>query len=142
MKPKLPEIVYKYRSWKNEFHKAVLLKNQVFLSPPSDFNDPFDCRVTKNHHLLDTPERIENYIKKGIDENSEYLISQGRNIEFERHDLRERLQNLNQYQKEFEALDIEYTDKYLGVLSLSARWNSILMWSHYGDFHKGYCCRV
>ncbi|RIV73194.1 DUF2971 domain-containing protein [Flagellimonas aequoris] len=139
MKPKLPEIVYKYRSWTNDYHKDVLLKRQVFLSPPSDFNDPFDCRVTKNHHLLNTPERIEEYIEKGIKGNLGYLISQGRDIEFERNHLRERLQNLDQYQKEFEALDIEYTDKYLGVLSLSERWNSILMWSHYGDFHKGYC---
>lgn len=139
MKPKLPEIVYKYRNWTNEFHKAVLLMNQVFLSPPSDFNDPFDCRVTKNHHLLNTPEKIEKYLEKGIKGNLEYLISEGRDIEFERKHLRERLKNLDQYQKEFEAIDIEYTDKYLGVLSLSGIWNSILMWSHYGDFHKGYC---
>lgn len=139
MEPKLPEIVYKYRNWTNDFNKAVLLKREVFLSPPSDFNDPFDCRVTKNHHLLNTNERIEKYIEKGIKGNLEYLKSQNRNIEFEENHLRERLKNLDEYQKHFEAIDIEYTDKYLGVLSLSERWNSILMWSHYGDFHKGYC---
>lgn len=27
----------------------------------------------------------------------------------------------------------------LGVLSLSARWDSILMWSHYSDCHRGLC---
>ena len=26
-----------------------------------------------------------------------------------------------------------------GVLSLSARWNSPLMWSHYADQHRGFC---
>ena len=26
-----------------------------------------------------------------------------------------------------------------GILSMSSRWNSILMWSHYAEFHKGYC---
>src|SRR3954471_5525958 len=26
-----------------------------------------------------------------------------------------------------------------GVLSLSERWNSVLMWSHYADNHRGVC---
>jgi len=49
------------------------------------------------------------------------------------------LKDLSKYQQEFENINNEFTDKYLGVLSMSTRWNSILMWSHYGDFHKGYC---
>lgn len=135
----LPEIIYKYRNWTSDFHKKVLTKNQLFLAAPSDFNDPFDCRITKNHHLLNTPEKIELYINKGINENLAFLIADRRNIEFEKRQLRDRLKDLDQYQKEFEEINNANTDRYLGVLSLSSRWDSILMWSHYGDFHRGYC---
>lgn len=139
MKPELPEIIYKYRNWNNKYHKRALINNELYLSAPSDFNDPFDCRITKNHHSLNSKEKIEKYIEKGISDNLEYLKAKGRDIESEKQQLRTRLQNLDEYQKEHEEINTEYTDRYLGVLSLSRRWNSILMWSHYGDFHKGYC---
>ncbi len=135
----LPEIIYKYRNWTSEFHKKALTHNQLFLSAPSGFNDPFDCRISKNHHLLDTPKKIEAYINNGMNEHFAYLVANKRDIELEKNQLRERLKDLDQYQKEFEEINDTNTDKYLGVLSLSGRWNSILMWSHYGDFHKGYC---
>lgn len=125
----LPKTIYKYRNWTSDFHKKVLTLNQLYLSSPSDFNDPFDCRIAKNHYLLDTPEKIEKYIK-GINDHIEFLNKAGRDIENEKKLLRERLNNLDQYQKEFEIIYNENTDRYLGVLSMSGRWNSILMWSH------------
>lgn len=33
----------------------------------------------------------------------------------------------------------EYIKNQVGILSLSTCNNSILMWSHYADFHKGFC---
>jgi len=58
-----PEIVYKYRDWKNHFHKRLLLNNEIYLSSPKDFNDPFDCRITENYNLF-TPEEEEKYINE------------------------------------------------------------------------------
>src|SRR5258706_15682633 len=40
-----PDVVYKYRDWKNDFHKRVLLNHELFLSSPKNFNDPFDCKI-------------------------------------------------------------------------------------------------
>ena len=139
MKAELPKIIYKYRNWTSKHHKSALISNELYLSAPSDFNDPFDCKITKNHHSLDSQEKVEEYIEKGISENLELLKAEGRDIETEKKQLRKRLQNLDEYQKEHEEVNTEYIDKYLGVLSLAGSWNSILMWSHYGDFHKGYC---
>lgn len=62
MKSKI-EIVYKYRDWKNDFHKRVLLNNELYLSTPKDFNDPFDCRITENYNLF-TPEEEDKYINE------------------------------------------------------------------------------
>ncbi|SNR33977.1 DUF2971 domain-containing protein [Lutibacter flavus] len=134
-----PDIIYKYRSWNNDFHKNILLNNEVFMSPPNDFNDPFDCRIPKNHYLIDTPEKIDQFINDGIEKHREWLIASGKNIDFEKKQLKERLQDIETYQKEHEDLEYAEMDKHYGILSLSARWNSILMWSHYGDFHKGFC---
>ena len=91
-----PEIVYKYRDWKTDLHKRLLLNNEIYLSSPKDFNDPFDCRITENYNLF-TPEEEEKYINellvsgfpkteaKGLDFNSvikrvENLISNKRNF--------------------------------------------------------------
>lgn len=139
MTRQLPEIIYKYRNWTDKYHKRALTNTELYLSAPSDFNDPFDYKITKNHHSLNSPERIEKYIEKGINDNLEYLRAEKRGIEGEKIQLRKRFQNLDQYQREHEEINNENTDKYLGVLSLSGRWDSILMWSHYGDFHRGYC---
>lgn len=134
-----PKIIYKYRSWNNEFHRNILLKNEVYMSPPKNFNDPFDCRIPKNHYLIDTPEKINRYVNDVIENRRDKLIYNGKNIKCEKKRLRKRLQDIDTYQKEYEELEFTETDNNYGVLSLSGRWNSILMWSHYGDFHKGFC---
>ncbi|RVT76442.1 DUF2971 domain-containing protein [Flavobacterium sufflavum] len=139
MKPEnYPEIIYKYRCWSNQYHQNILHKNQVYLSAPKHFNDPFDFRISKNYLLLDSQEKIKKFVDDGLKEHKEWLIHNGKNIDYERALLMERLQNLEQYQTEYEVLENEETDKSQGVLSLSAKWDSILMWSHYGDFHKGF----
>ena len=61
-KEEYPNIIYKYRNWTDKHNKNVFLKNQLFLSSPKTFNDPFDCRIPENFYLLDTQEKIENYV--------------------------------------------------------------------------------
>lgn len=140
MKPEnYPDIIYKYRSWNKKFHKDILLKNEVYMSSPNDFNDPFDWRIPKNHFLIDTPEKIKKYVNDGIEKHRHWLVANGKDIDFEKKQLKERLQDIETYQKKHEELEYSEMDKHFGVLSLSGRWNSILMWSHYGDFHKGFC---
>ena len=140
MKPEnYPDIIYKYRSWNKEFHRNILLKNEVYMSSPNDFNDPFDCRIPKNHFLIDTPEKIEKYVNDGIEKHRDWLVAEGKDIDFEKKQLKKRLKDIETYHKEHEDLEYSKMDKHFGVLSLSGRWNSILMWSHYGCFHKGFC---
>ena len=139
MKPNnYPDIIYKYRCWSNKHHKNILVKGEVYLSAPKYFNDPFDFRISKNHLLLDSQEKIDKYVDDGIKKHKKWLLAEGRDLEQERNKHLKRLENLEKYQKEHEEIEAEATDKHYGVLSLSAKWNSILMWSHYGDFHKGF----
>lgn len=41
---KAPQIVYKYRSWKDPNHKNLLLKNMLWFSHPFDLNNDLDVR--------------------------------------------------------------------------------------------------
>jgi hypothetical protein len=136
----LPKIVYKYRNWVNQKHKDLLINNEIFLSGPQSFNDPFDCRIPTNFYLLDSEDKIKRFVDNKTIEHFEVLNREGRNIEEEIRKLEKRLtEDLSGFQKESENILYNTQDKNYGILSLSKRWDSILMWSHYSDCHKGYC---
>lgn len=134
-----PKIIYKYRSWSNKYHKDILLKNQVYLSSPIEFNDPFDCKIPKNFLLINTLEKVEKYVNDVFERQRDFFITRGLNIENEKIEYTKTLQNIQKFQKEREELEFPMIDNHYGVLCMSAKWNSILMWSHYGDYHKGFC---
>lgn len=134
-----PEIIYKYRSWNNKFHKRILTEGEVYMSSPQHFNDPFDFGIVKNFLTLDTQEKIEKFVDEGSVRLRSFLIRRGIDIAKDREFQIKRLQNdLSGYQKEYEKLNAEGINRNYGVLSLSGRWDSILMWSHYANFHKGF----
>lgn len=39
-----PPILYKYRSWNDEYNKRFITEKEVFLSSPKQFEDEFDCK--------------------------------------------------------------------------------------------------
>ncbi|WP_066632771.1 DUF2971 domain-containing protein [Labilibacter marinus] len=130
-------IVYKYRDWNNVSHRNLLIYNEIYLASPKDFNDPFDCRIYPNFLNLTDTER-EDYlsrlevIAKKSNESKKALIGL--------KDLKEALVNDPQlHQDRYVKKFIEEQDKYYGILSLSLRWNSILLWSHYANCHRGFC---
>ena len=138
IKRPMPDTVYKYRCWKESFHKNILLYNELFMASPKDFNDPFDCRIPPNFVGLSKREQ-EEYIND--------LIKSQKHVHGENHPLfieaianiRNEAKNPEKFQKRIEEKVFVSQDKYYGILSLSCRWNSILMWSIYGDNHKGFC---
>lgn len=134
-----PSIVYKYRSWTNEYHRKVLENNELYLSPPNSFNDPFDCKISKNYSLLDTGQKKDEYIRGIVLMNMNEILRRGLTPEGQHQVMRDRLENLEEYQRESDISAFKLHDEKFGVLSLSEVWNNILMWSHYGDFHKGIC---
>lgn len=129
MYKRMPRIFYKYRAF-NERSLEMLKNNEIYFSNPLDFNDPFDCFAQELMHenfrndlaqllISNMPEWISREQKeqfiKNLYENSEFINSA--------HEIANEIENL----------------KTLDVLSLSARKDSILMWSHYADSHQGFC---
>lgn len=135
-----PKTLYKYRSWSNNYHRKILTDNELYLASPSDFNDPFDCRIPNNYGLLDNDEKIIEYVEGVIRRQYNAIVTRGYNPEDEKNRMINDLKsNLEGVQSRDNAFVFSMQDKHFGVLSLSARYDSILMWSHYGDFHKGFC---
>jgi hypothetical protein len=114
-------------------------------SPPSALNDPYECRPGITEEL----EKLAyKYLESELSKPPEYLSTLSRNerrVEkrlYEKN-LRKKLSALkndpeiiNNY---FYTQVINNLDKNLGILSLSKRWDSGLMWSHYTQAHEGFC---
>lgn len=156
-----PSSLYRYRSFDDNGYSLELLKtDEMYLSRPDEFNDPFDCALKMA--TIDLP---EDYIKKIIVpytfnklkqnygcSNKEYgKLMRSKNVI---HDLaklvvKTTISNISlelreeiikdeeeNFYKGF--LDPEFKDK-IHVACFSETNKGILMWSHYANDHKGFC---
>jgi|JI6StandDraft_1071083.scaffolds.fasta_scaffold460893_1 hypothetical protein len=125
MKTESSNILYKYRDWTNENHKKIVTNQELYIASPNDFDDTSDCRITYDFDLLDTDDKIRQYVNKfkGI----EALI-------FE--DIKN---NRAQVQKDWNKNIYKLQDKNYGVVSLCEIWGSIPMWEEYAIKHTGFC---
>lgn len=133
-------IIYKYRTWSDPFHKLTLLRNELYYASPSQINDPFDFKITIDLSMLDSSEKREKYINKLLRDAAPILKERKINPVLKKRELMIRLTSETQkMQEEFDSTKHEWTDKRYGIISFSERWDSILMWSHYSENHKGFC---
>ena len=133
------EYLYKYRSLdgKNkEYVKRTFLNNEVYLSVPDDFNDPFEARpqysfkastLAKEKYFKGVAQRnfpdkcadkkkLKQFIKNGFARTSKI-----------RDDL------INGFTKELTTQ--------AGIYSMTEDHKNLLMWSHYANSHKGICLK-
>jgi hypothetical protein len=132
---KNPVYLYKYRGISDRSLR-MLKEGKYFFASAYSFNDPLDCSIDPIYELPPTEKIIENQAKvlqnnDGISF-QEALQKSQRIREVPRSELEKLLQRLQSTIKKM------LRDDY-GVLSLSAKNDSILMWSHYADYHKGFC---
>lgn len=134
MSKQLPEILYKYRNF-DARSISMLANNQIYFASPLDFNDPFDC--VAHEHIFETlnPQSLELLARLHPQVSPENIT----------HENTQRLIEAIQQHPEIQEIIAEQKDalpKFLnetGVLCLSACNDSILMWSHYANYHKGFC---
>ena len=127
--------LYKYRCV-SELSLKMLKEGKYYFAPAPSFNDPLDCAVEPIYELPPIDKIIEYQAKvlqdnEGTDfqealQKSQILESlpQTELVNF-LHRIRDSIQNM--WRSEY------------GILSLSAKNDNILMWSHYADYHKGFC---
>ena len=118
----IPDLLYKYRSLQDNYTLRNIKNHLLYFSHPNIFNDPYDC----NPQILDTEYRISHQTKLYIHDGASMIpaecISGSLNISY---DLQKRIsqQILNRY----------------SICCFSSISDSILMWSHYADYHRGIC---
>ncbi|PSB77101.1 hypothetical protein C5F61_13205 [Photobacterium damselae subsp. damselae] len=122
-------------------------------SPPSALNDPYEC-IPKlpdelEHIVLDTIFEIcetgsANYERS--DELKYSILNAVTEICKTGIDIKATKQRVAMYKEDISKLVDDFNSEILkgmneniGILSLSKRWNSSLMWSHYALSHQGIC---
>ncbi len=123
------KFIYKYMPI-NEFTLKALINNELFFGIPKEFNDPLDCKFSLR---LDPPPTFESaksfYAKENL---SEEIIA--KKMEVFKYDK-------TQIQNDIEDNYIEHLRKGFCISCFSEKYDSILMWSHYADKHKGICVK-
>jgi len=131
-----PPIVYKYRTWnKNVYHDSVLLKNHIYMSAPTDFEDKFDCKNPIRWDLL-TPDETKIWLEKKIRETHPKFNDKAIAGLVEHYYLRNGFQD-KAYMSKMHAQEWDSYNRLAGVLSLSINPLSLDLWKKYGDNHAG-----
>lgn len=135
MVKKYPTLLYKYRVWKNDYHKRILTGNEIFFASSKHFNDPFDCSIPIRYDALsrhDKIEIVENRLKrnfpnldpKNLWQLTKLAVNEGFNPESQ--------EDIYDFQR-------KSIEENFGIFSLTEDHKNIVMWSHYADFHRGFC---
>lgn len=109
------------------------------MASPKDFNDPFDCRIPYNFRMILEAGDVNEYCLELTRKHFPHLADTSQEFQQLLQEAIGRFDNVEELQESFTQDDFSKSDKHAGILSLSRRWDSILMWSHYGDYHRGFC---
>ncbi|MFM5335970.1 DUF2971 domain-containing protein [Aeromonas enteropelogenes] len=153
----IPKILYKYRTV-NEYSINNLLDNTIWLSDPKNFNDPYDCSF---HYNIDLESDITDSVLSIAQENGSLgqlteeqiqSISKSndpmvRLLELRYPDkpdfCRAYREAIHSVMKDREKSLVRKTSEgfkqAFKICCFSENPKSILMWSHYADYHTGFC---
>lgn len=121
---KLPPVLYRYRAFDQHTASSIADGVQMF-SNPFAFNDPFDCQIADTGEYT-YKELLTFFTSRGIPR--QLAISAADRVQSE---------GKEGLAKSY-ALGRQSLMEGTGLLCLSERPDSILMWSHYANCHKGY----
>jgi len=129
----IPKYLYKYRSLhtkKDREHTLrILSHNEIYFTKCKEFNDPFDCNLHISVHGDCNTHKVK-LRQLNPDLSDEELISQTLK------DLQPK--NIKKCELRINN-EIRRINKNIGIFSMSAKRDNLLMWSHYANFHKGIC---
>ena len=117
----VPDKLYKYSKFENKYFESNLDKGLIYMARPNEFNDPFDS----SPHI-DVKKYWNNTVRG-------HLLKQfDLDIDLEKDCSEETLQRVR-----CEIKKLTHSD--MRVSCFTEKSDSLLMWAHYGDSHKGYC---
>jgi len=115
--------------------------NELFLTSPDLFNDPYDCRITKSYDLLKTLEEKLDFINYYRQKYADELRNEGIDVETEMDRILHLLNTPSDLKRFQNEKDEEYyllQNSHYGIVSFCINWRNFILWSYYSDSHKGY----
>lgn len=118
---------------------SILTSGKIWYSKPAKFNDPFDCgldlsettKIEEKIQILRVRMQREGWSDEKITKQLQHSFTpDGELNEIAAENLRKM------------TGDIHHNRDNIGILSLSAVCNSVLMWSHYSAKHRGMCIEL
>ncbi len=161
--PNTPTRLYKYRAFSNRL-LDMLVEDELYYANPSDFNDPLDSRPTLAADL-DVHE-LEHLLSRLVTQRTKAEMTAAANAikyrgprtldHIARHSRNKAAQLVSQVEYSagnpiYDVMDPhrfllrQYLEEELlrrydrGIVSFGSRATCPLMWSHYGDQHRGIC---
>lgn len=123
------DFVYYYKHLRSSNgSRAVISEGTISFTNPSKFNDPFDCKYGVDDSYFPNAGAVkELFVRQGVKPDSPAKrIQQAKKI---KRVFRSSLEDESYF------LDI---NKRIGICCLNQNPLSVLMWSHYADYHKGF----
>jgi len=129
------ERLYKYGQL-NEYSKALFSTPQIWLSPPEQLNDPFECRPWFTFEGDEN--QIVELLARVLRKHNPLMTKETATAEAVAIFLEGRHRDPRTWQA-LRTDVIRMLGGQIGLYCLSRVPDSILMWSHYGHEHQGYC---
>lgn len=137
-----PRHLYKYRAFdKDGFGLRILSHNEVFFASPKALNDPRDCSNPIRYDLLNLNQLYKLNLEKLGEVDPKMSKKKRKSLAME---MARRMKS----HPERDKLYAEYVEESRegvandwGVFSMSAVYNSELMWAHYAESHTGFIVR-
>jgi hypothetical protein len=136
----IPARLYKFQTY-DSYSIENLKRDQIWFSKPDKLNDPFDCSIPFVFDWTDDE------FEKFYDWHFNSLKVQGKNAADAVKSLSFTNGKPNKKYKDYVIKTNEYYMRLkiineinqMGVACFTENLESILMWSHYADRHKGFC---
>ncbi|MGO8761119.1 MAG: DUF2971 domain-containing protein [Desulfobaccales bacterium] len=129
------ERLYKYGHI-NEHSETLFSTAQIWFSARSDLNDPFECRPWINFD--GTEDELIKFLVSFLRKRNPHITNEAATAEAVNIYRQGRQQDPTTWQAVRQYAD-QMLDYEVGLYCLSRIPDSILMWSHYGCKHQGYC---
>ncbi|MFN0175505.1 MAG: hypothetical protein ACKVU0_12715 [Saprospiraceae bacterium] len=129
--------LYKFREWDNAIHQTILTKQEVYLSPPSGFKDPLDCKIPIRFDLLTHRELNKRFFDDSVKRHPSW--SKSRHKKWAKHWMRRTpIKNPDKYRQMEKVVDGMF-DKNFGVLCLTPEIGNYELWEQHTTKHTGFC---
>lgn len=129
------DLLFKYGRL-NEFSERLFSAAEIYLPSTAQLNDPFECQP---RFSFDGPDAaIKEYLRKALRQSKPSLSDTEVRREAERIFLAAGHKDPECLRKFQRRRHTDYS-QLIGIYCLSQIQDSILMWTHYADNHRGYC---